>query len=189
MRHKAVLLDRDGTINEDRGYVHTADQFFLLPDAVKALRILMDLEYLLVIITNQSGVARGLFSEPHLKQFLKYFHDRLNILGVFFSGIYYCPHHPKGIVPEYRINCQCRKPGTGMFLQAINELGLDIHSSYTIGDSVRDIIPGNITGSKTILISDRNNINKDTAFPERPDFISKNLFEAALFIKESSLHI
>ena len=126
----AVFLDRDGTINVDYGYVCQKERLQFADGALKGLKILQDAGYLLVIITNQSGVARGYFSLEELEKFHSYMLEQLRLEGIFISGLYYCPH----------LNgCDCRKPGLELFYQAQKELQIDFSRSYAIGDQLRDL--------------------------------------------------
>ncbi len=186
MKNKAVFLDRDGTIIEDRNYVYRIEDFIPLKNSVEGLKMLMNLGYLLVVISNQSGIARGYFSEAHLHQFFSFFSDFFSSHGIYFSGVYYCPHHPEGNIRQYSMECKCRKPHTGLFRQAIEDLEIDPKASFTIGDSMRDIIAGNRSGTKTILITKRA-IHKNDSLIAKPDFTAADLLEAAVLIKNNSL--
>ncbi len=142
---KIVFLDRDGTVIEDRAYLGTAEDVVLLPGAGEALKALQDGGYPLVLVTNQSGVARGYYPEKIvLAQ-----HDRLRQLleafGVRLAAIKYCPHHPDD-------NCHCRKPKPGMLLEAGRELGADFAGSWMIGDSRRDVQAGKTAGCRSIIV-------------------------------------
>jgi len=125
----AVFLDRDGVLNEDRGYVHRWEDFSFLPGAIDALRQLQQQGYLLVVITNQSAVARGLCSEADVLALHERMCAFLREQGIELAGIYYCPHHPQGSVSDYAIVCSCRKPEPGMILRAAREHGIDLSRS------------------------------------------------------------
>lgn len=149
---KAVFLDRDGTINIDHGYVHQIDDFQFIEGVGKALKQLQDQGYLLVLVTNQSGIARGYFSEQQFLQLTEWFDWSLEEdYGVVFDGIYYCPHHPEGL-GEYRQVCNCRKPEPGMFEQAIKELNIDPVSSLMVGDKLEDLLAAENAGIKTKIL-------------------------------------
>ncbi|OOF36852.1 D-glycero-beta-D-manno-heptose 1,7-bisphosphate 7-phosphatase [Rodentibacter heidelbergensis] len=139
--NKAIFLDRDGTLNIDYGYVHEIDHFKFIEGAIDALRTLKGMGYLLVLVTNQSGIARGYFSEDQFLQLTEWMDWSLAEQGVDLDGIYYCPHHIQG-KGEYREDCDCRKPKSGMLLQAIKELKIDPTKSVMIGDKVDDIKAG-----------------------------------------------
>ncbi|KAE9530159.1 D-glycero-beta-D-manno-heptose 1,7-bisphosphate 7-phosphatase [Testudinibacter aquarius] len=142
---KAIFLDRDGTVNVDHGYVHEIDQFDFINGSIEALAELKKMGYLLVLVTNQSGIARGYFSEEQFLQLTEWFDWSLADRGVDFDGIYYCPHLPDG-VGEYRQDCDCRKPKPGMLLQAIQELNIDPNRSFMIGDKIEDLMAGKAAG-------------------------------------------
>lgn len=139
--NKAIFLDRDGTLNIDHGYVHEIDQFQFIEGSIEALQALKKMGYLLVLVTNQSGIARGYFSEEQFLQLTEWFDWSLADRGVDFDGIYYCPHHPEG-KGEYRQDCDCRKPKGGMLLQGIEELNIDPAQSFMVGDKVEDLQAG-----------------------------------------------
>ena len=138
MGNRAVFLDRDGTINADKNYLYRAEDFEFLPGAVEALKLLQDSGYLLIIITNQSGIARGYYTEDDFRTLTEWMLGRLKEAGVNIARVYYCPHLPDAKIPEYRKICTCRKPETGLFEQAIRDYDIDMAESYAIGDKMRD---------------------------------------------------
>ena len=139
--NKAIFLDRDGTLNIDYGYVHEIDNFKFIDGAIDALRELKKMGYMLVLVTNQSGIARGYFSEEQFLQLTEWMDWSLAEQDVDLDGIYYCPHHPEG-KGEYKENCDCRKPKPGMLLQAIKELKIDPTQSIMVGDKIEDLKAG-----------------------------------------------
>ncbi|PJG85482.1 D-glycero-beta-D-manno-heptose 1,7-bisphosphate 7-phosphatase [Conservatibacter flavescens] len=149
--NKAIFLDRDGTLNIDHGYVHDIDQFEFIEGSIEALQQLKAMGYLLVLVTNQSGIARGYFSEDQFLQLTEWMDWSLADRGVDLDGIYYCPHHPEGI-GEFRQNCNCRKPKAGMLLQGIKELNIDPKQSVMVGDKIDDIIAGKTAGIATNIL-------------------------------------
>lgn len=151
MVNKAVFLDRDGTINIDHGYVHQIDDFQFIDGVIEAMLALKRQGYLLVLVTNQSGIARGYFSEDQFLQLTEWFDWSLADRGVDFDGIYYCPHHPEG-QGEYREVCDCRKPNAGMFLQAIEALNIDPAQSVMVGDKLEDLLAAEKAGVKTKIL-------------------------------------
>ncbi|MCI5764393.1 D-glycero-beta-D-manno-heptose 1,7-bisphosphate 7-phosphatase [Actinobacillus porcinus] len=136
--NKAIFLDRDGTLNVDHGYVHQIDDFQFIEGSIEALQELKKMGYLLVLVTNQSGIARGYFSEDQFLSLTEWMDWSLADRGVDLDGIYYCPHHPEG-KGEFKQDCDCRKPKGGMLLQAIKELHIDPARSFMVGDKVEDL--------------------------------------------------
>lgn len=169
---KAVFLDRDGVINEEAGYVTSWDQFRFIPGSKEALRLLHSSGYKVFVITNQSGVARGLISESSLLEIHRRMSSEIGEAGGRVTEIYYCGHHPED-------GCRCRKPGTGLLERAAAEYGIDLPGAYMIGDKPADIEAGKRAGSKTILV--RTGYGMDYQGPE-PDFIAADLLEAANMI-------
>ncbi|RKF15490.1 D-glycero-beta-D-manno-heptose 1,7-bisphosphate 7-phosphatase [Alginatibacterium sediminis] len=135
-----VFLDRDGVLNVDTGYIGQVDDFVFIDGAIEALQQLKQAGWQLVLVTNQSGIARGYFSEEQFLSLTEWMDWSLADRGVDLDGIYYCPHHPQGSVVEFAIDCECRKPKTGMFEQAAKELDIDLEQSWMIGDKASDII-------------------------------------------------
>lgn len=143
---KAAFIDRDGVLNEDREYVHRIADFALLRGSVSALRTLQQAGYLLVIITNQSGIARGLFSEEDYQELEAYMRKRLSDSGVSLDSVQYCPHLPDAPVARYRRDCECRKPRPGMILAATELLDIDPAQSILVGDRRADLEAGRAAG-------------------------------------------
>ena len=181
----AVFLDRDGTINVDVGYLCHPDQFTFLPRAIEALQLLSDSDLPLIIITNQAGVARGLIPPERLPVIQKAFLRMLRTNGIPIAGYYSCPHHPEGVLPEYRCECGCRKPAPGLLLQAARELDIDVPRSYVVGDKASDVQLAHNAGSTGILILTGEGRTYQQAYPPEytpPHAICPNLYEAAEWI-------
>jgi len=142
----AIFLDRDGTINLDHGYVHLSDEFQFIDGVIDALVKLKKMGYLLVLVTNQSGIARGLFSEEAFMHLTEWMDWSLADRGVDLDGIYFCPHHPEAVIEEYRQDCECRKPKAGMFLEAMAQLDIDMSASYMVGDKKEDMMAATSAG-------------------------------------------
>ena len=139
-RNKAIFLDRDGTINVDRAYVYKISDFEFIPGAVEVLKLLQDNGFQLIIITNQSGIARGYYTENDYKILNDWMINELRtVYGVNITASYFCPHHPNAVVPEYRLECNCRKPKLGLFERAIKEFDIRLEESFAIGDKLRDL--------------------------------------------------
>jgi D-glycero-D-manno-heptose 1,7-bisphosphate phosphatase len=186
MAHKVVFLDRDGTINEEVGYVNHIERFHLLPRAGQAIRLLNHHDWKAVVITNQSGVARGYFPESLVDQIHRKMRDLLKKEGASLDGIYYCPHHPDIGIPPYRRKCHCRKPETGLIEEAVRELDLDTSQSYVVGDRGADIEFGRRVGARTILVLTGYGKGEWEYFKDqweaKPDYVAEDLFEAVQWI-------
>lgn len=135
----AAFLDRDGVINLDRAYVHQWSEFEFVPGAVDAMRRLREAGYVLIVVTNQSGLARGMYTEAQFQALTTQMRVALAEAGAEVEAVYHCPHHPKGKVPELARDCDCRKPEPGMILQAAREHGLSLAHSFMVGDKPSDI--------------------------------------------------
>lgn len=146
---RAVFLDRDGVLNSDNGYVSKVDDFEFIDGVIDACKAIKEKGYLLVVITNQSGIARGYFSEEQFHTLTEWMDWSLADRGVDLDGIYYCPHHADKGIGEFKIECDCRKPKPGMLLSAIEELNIDITNSLLVGDKVSDLQAGLAAGIKT----------------------------------------
>lgn len=138
MAKPAVFIDRDGVINVDHGYVHTTDDFEYVEGIFAACKKLKEMGYLLVLVTNQSGIARGMFTEDEFLSLTEWMDWNFVDNGVEFDGIYYCPHHPEG-QGDYRQECDCRKPKPGMLISARDYLKIDMAQSVMIGDKADDM--------------------------------------------------
>jgi len=148
----AVFIDRDGTINEQRGYINHISQFVLLPGVGKAISLLNKNNHTVVITSNQSGVARGYFPIQLVKEIHELMELKLTKDNAHIDRIYFCPHHPDGVVPEYSRECDCRKPNTGLIKKAKAELDIDMETSYVIGDRLLDIEFANNANLPGILV-------------------------------------
>jgi len=148
----AIFLDRDGTVNVDHGYVHEIDHFQFIDGVIDALRELKKMGYALVMVTNQSGIARGIFTEDTFMQLTEWMDWSLADRDVNLDGIWFCPHHPDAVVAEYRQQCDCRKPQPGMLLAAQKELNIDMAASYIVGDKIDDLLAGSAAGVGTKVL-------------------------------------
>jgi D-glycero-D-manno-heptose 1,7-bisphosphate phosphatase len=174
----AVFLDRDETIIRDPGYLSDPNGIDILPGAAEAIRVLNESGIPAIIITNQSGIARGFFKEETLEAI----HKRLTTLlagqGSRIDAIYYCPHHIDGIREEYRLACTCRKPQPGLLLRAAEDFGLDLMHCYLVGDKPIDIETIHKVGGKGILVG----TGKDTVLKTKADFMAASIKDAVHWI-------
>ncbi|MCL0080153.1 D-glycero-beta-D-manno-heptose 1,7-bisphosphate 7-phosphatase [Dehalococcoidia bacterium] len=173
MGKRAVFLDRDGTIARDVHYCRRVEDFELLPTVPEAIRLLNTNSLKVVVITNQSGITRGYFTEEILAQIHDKMKQELAKDGAWVDAIYYCPHHPDD-------GCECRKPKTGLFLQAARELDIDLSRSFVVGDVQMDIDAGRALGSKTVLVT--TGPQGGNIIVDPPDYTAGSLLEAAKWI-------
>lgn len=173
--NKAIFLDRDGTLNVDHGYVHQIDDFQFIEGSIEALQELKNMGYLLVLVTNQSGIARGYFSEDQFLSLTEWMDWSLADRGVDLDGIYYCPHHPEG-QGEFKQDCDCRKPKAGMLLQAIKELNIDPERSFMVGDKIEDLQAGFAAKVRSkVLVKTGKTITREGE--ELADFVLESIAE------------
>jgi D,D-heptose 1,7-bisphosphate phosphatase len=175
MNFKAVFVDRDGTINIDGPYLSDPEKFQMYPGVGEGAKILKDHGFKIIIITNQSGIGRGYFTENDLVKIHEKMRQVFRKYQVDIDGIYYCPHHPNA-------NCECRKPKTKLFEKAVQEHHIDVKKSYMIGDTIQDIEAGKKIGVKTILIPVINVIDEKIVLKKiegcKPDYIAINFLKA-----------
>jgi D-glycero-D-manno-heptose 1,7-bisphosphate phosphatase len=183
MANRAVFFDRDGTLVRDPGYLSHPDQVELLDGAAEAVKELQLLGYKTVVVSNQSGIARGILTEEMLEQIHARLRELLSRKGATLDGIYYCPYHPDGAVLKYRKDSDWRKPKPGMLLAAAGEMDIDLTRSWMIGDNYRDTEAGRSAGCKTILISSTHASAGETD-ANKPDHVAVNLKEAINIVKK-----
>ncbi len=152
MNDVAVFLDRDGTLNEERGYLNHPDNLYLIDGAAEAVALLNRYGLRAIVATNQSGVARGYFPEALLSRLHEKLQGLLEERGAKLDAVYYCPHHPEVGEPPYRQTCECRKPAVGMIRRAEREFSVDASRSYVVGDKLSDIEFGKGAGCKSVLV-------------------------------------
>ena len=159
-KQKAIFLDRDGTINKHVGFLNDIDDFELLPGVCEAVRKINASGYLAVVATNQPVIARGELSFSGLNEIHNKMETLLGNEGAYIDGLYFCPHHPDkgfdGEISELKINCECRKPKTGMFINAAEKFNIDLSNSWVVGDSENDVLAGKNAGCMTALIGSKN---------------------------------
>jgi D-glycero-D-manno-heptose 1,7-bisphosphate phosphatase len=182
-KQRAVFLDRDGTINTLAGFVTRPEQFSLIAGAAEAIRRINDAGLLAIVITNQPAIARGECSPEELEIIHQKMESELGKAGAYVNDIFYCPHHPDkgfpGERPEYKIDCECRKPKPGMLLRAAEKYNIELAASWMIGDDARDILAGKAAGCKTVLLA------PEGAAPVKPEpdyrYASLRQFAEAFF--------
>lgn len=182
----AVFLDRDGTISEEVGYIRDPDQFQLMPKSAEAVKLMNARGLKVIVITNQAGVAKGYFPEAVINQVHKKMEKTLLDQGAFLDGVYYCPHHPEGVVETYRQTCECRKPASGLLKKASEEHGIDLSRSYMVGDKLADVDCGHRIGAKAILVLTgygKDEFKKtDGAKIRKPDYVADDILDAVKWI-------
>ena len=148
----AVFLDRDGTMNVDVGYLDRVERFALFPWTLDAVRLLRNSGYYVVIVTNQSGVARGMVAEMFIEEIHQLMQDDLAMVGSQLDGLYYCPHESDALVREYRMECDCQKPKSGLIDRAVADLDIDVSRSFVVGDKWSDIGLAQNVGARGVLV-------------------------------------
>ncbi len=184
-----IFLDRDGTINEEVDYLSSPNDLRLIDGSADAIRIANELGVVVCVVTNQSGIARGILTE----QQLEVIHDALRALlarhNAHVDAIYYCPHHPTLGDARYRNDCDCRKPNTGMITRAVKEFGIDTKQSFVIGDRMIDIQLGNAIGATPILVkTGYGSVESANTSDQKIAYIAENLYDAMQFVKQK-IHV
>jgi len=188
-KHPAVFLDRDGTLIEEVGYLDRLERLKLFPDSATAIRLINESGMKAVVATNQSGIARGYFTEAVVEMLHDHLQKLLQAEGAQIDRFYYCPHHPTEGTGSYRIVCTCRKPEAGMLRQAAEEMNLDLSRSYLIGDMPTDIEAASKAGTKSVLIRNNGVPGQSPDFivegrngRSGPDWVSASLLDAVRWI-------
>lgn len=188
-KYPAIFLDRDGTINEEMGYINHIERFKIFPFVAESIRIFRDAGFKIIVVTNQSGIARGYFSEKLLTEVHQKLKECLAEKGTKIDEIYYCPHHPTEGKGEYKKDCNCRKPKTGLIEKAAEEHEIDLKKSYLIGDRFKDMEFAKNLNIKSGLVLTGYGLGEFEFQKETwsfmPDIIAKNLKEIALKITSS----
>jgi len=181
MTYRSVFLDRDGTLVHAVHFPSRPEQLRLYDGIGPELHALQKAGFRLVMITNQSGIAHGYFTEADLQRMHEYLASQLAQFDVRIDGVYYCPHHPEGVIPEFAIPCGCRKPQPGMLLQAAADLDIDLRRSWFVGDILDDVEAGNRVGCRTVLVDLGEEQPSDQ--PLRcPDFVAQDTVHALRII-------
>ena len=183
-KRPAVFLDRDGTLIEDVGYLDTLDRITFFPWTVDTIRALNRADLAVVVVTNQSGIARGLFTEAFVEETHRHLTARLAAGGARVDAYYYCPHHPRGTVDPYSRRCDCRKPERGLIDRAARDLGLDPERSFVVGDTWADVQLARAVGARAILVRTGSGAAEERRPPDgvAADTVVDNLAAAASWI-------
>lgn len=181
---RGVILDRDGTLIEESGYLDRLDRLAFFPYSVDAVRLLNQAGFVVAVATNQSGVARGIVEEAFVHEAHAHIAARLAAGGARLDGHYYCPHHPEAARPEYRRACECRKPGAGMLRQAAADLGFDPAHAFVVGDRWHDVQAAAAAGAQGLLVRTGYGRQAEAAPPPgaRAAAVVDNLIEAVTWI-------
>jgi D-glycero-D-manno-heptose 1,7-bisphosphate phosphatase len=180
---RAVFLDRDGTVIEEVGYLNRLDRVAFFPWSVDAIRVLNEAGLLVIIVTNQAGVARGYFDEALVRDTHALIDKRVREGGARIDAYYYCPHHPDGVVEALRVTCECRKPKPGMIQQAARDLDIDVPGSFVVGDRWLDVEMGRAAGAATVLVRTGYGQEEEARPPgASPSMVADNLMDAAAWI-------
>lgn len=186
MKRPAIFMDRDGTINEQRGYINHLSRFKILPGVPEAIRLLNENNYLVIVITNQSGIARGYFPIELLDDIHAYMNDSLKKDGAEIDAIFFCPHYPGSRFKEYAIDCDCRKPNTGMMRQALDMFDIDLTQSFMIGDHFTDLEFAENVNIKSIMVKTGYGLGEvEYILPKlehKPVYIANDLLDAVKWV-------
>lgn len=184
MGKRAVFIDRDGTLIEEAGYLDSLDRLVFFPYTVDAVRQLNRAGFIVVVITNQAGIAFGIVSEAFLDAAHRHISECLEKGGARVDGYYHCPHHPRGVIASLTCACDCRKPAPGLLLRAGADLGIDLERSFMIGDRWRDVQAGRAAGTATVLVRTGYGRSEEHAPPDgvSADQVTDNLAAAAGWI-------
>ena len=174
---KVAFLDRDGVINLDHDYVHTVEAFHFIDGALSACADLVKAGYKLIIVTNQSGIGRGYYSEDDFHRLCDWMKGEFEKAQAPITHIYFCPHHPEKAIGSYRIACNCRKPAPGMLLQAVQDYGIDVGKSLMVGDKAGDMTAARAAGVPKRILVGRDGLQKPTLSGDATD-VTLNLREA-----------
>ena len=181
---KAVFLDRDGTIIKQVELMHSVEDLRLLPGVGRAINALNQLGFLVIIVTNQPVVARGIIAPKEVDSIHAVLIERLNGQGAKVDAVYFCPHHPEATMPKFRLRCRCRKPEPGMILKGLKKLNINSKKSFIVGDALIDVVAGKKAVLKTILVKTvPGHALLDEKYKHvKPDFTVRNLMQAVKII-------
>jgi D,D-heptose 1,7-bisphosphate phosphatase len=182
MKLKAVFLDKDGTIIPDIPYNVDPNKITLSEAVIEGLQMLQSNGYLLVIVSNQAGIAHGYFNMEQLHALQNALSRMCAKMGIYLDGFYYCPHHPEGAVDSFAKECDCRKPEPGMLLLAAEQMNIDLSSSWMIGDILNDVEAGHRAGCRSILVNNGNETEWEAGPMRTPEYTASNFADAAQHI-------
>lgn len=177
--NRAVFLDRDGVITQEPPYyAHRLSQLKLISKSADAIRLLNENGFVVIIASNQSGIARGYYREEDAILFSQAMKENLAKGGAYIDAIYYCPHHPEAGIDRFRVDCNCRKPKPGMLIRAKEELNIDLKQSYIVGDKLSDIEAGKGAGCKTIMVRTGHGAEELKSNQIECDYVADDLYDA-----------
>ncbi len=186
MTNRAIFLDRDGTLNEEVGHIVAPEQFRLFNFAPEAVRLINESGWRALVVTNQSGVARGHFTEEFLAEIHRLMDGSLRRKGARLDAFYYCPHHPDFGEPPYRLDCGCRKPRPGLMERAARDFDLDLTGCFVVGDRYRDVEMGYAVGARSVMVKTgfgrEEYETQRERWPRPPEFVAEDLLEAVRWI-------
>jgi len=186
MLNRAIFLDRDGTLNEEVGYVNHLERFKLYPWTAEAIRLVNQAGYKAIVLTNQSGVARQYMTEALVEQVHQRLRSELEQQGAYLDAIYYCPHHPAAPDPVYRVACRCHKPKPGLVEQAQRAFELDLSRSFFVGDKYLDVELAHAVGAQGVLVLTGYGLGEYEhlrhTWPAPPDHVTENVLTAVRWI-------
>ncbi|MEJ5963427.1 D-glycero-alpha-D-manno-heptose-1,7-bisphosphate 7-phosphatase [Pedobacter immunditicola] len=186
---KAIFIDKDGTLIPDLPYNVDPAKITLAVNSVKGLRQLHRAGYKLIVVSNQSGIAMGMFEPSALWRVEFKLRGLMAREGLYLGGFYYCPHHPEGALADYRVDCSCRKPAPGLILKAAADYDLELSKSWMIGDILNDVEAGHNAGCRSVMIDNGNETEWDLNRKRIPDAMVKNINQAAEYILHHTLRL
>jgi len=181
--HRAVFLDRDGTINVDTHYPHDYKLLELIPEAIDGMKILADLPLDIIVVSNQAGIALGIFTREEMSRFNTELRSRIEKAGGRIDAFYFCPHLEPKNLPSGVLSCNCSKPSPGMLLEAVEDFDIDLTRSFIIGDKTSDIVAGESVGCTGILVKTGKGGKEEGAMPVKTKYFVDSLYDASLIVK------
>lgn len=186
MNNQAIFLDRDGTLMEDRGYICDFSEAAIFPFAIEAVRLMNEHNFKVIVVTNQSSIARAICTEDQVREIHRQIQEFFLNRGAVIDDFYYCPYHIDGVIEKFKKKHECRKPSPGMILQAAKDYDIDLSRSFLIGDSECDVLAGQNAGCRSILVLTGKGTQTRTELKRKnikPDFVTPNLLTAVQRIK------